>query len=375
MNTITNTDPVLINEAKHFLQGYAKERGLSKIAFQDRMEVIESAVVHTGTYQLTKDELAFGARVAWRNSTRCIGRLFWKSLHVFDAREVRDARTAFELLCDHLIFSTNGGNIRSAITIFPPDQNGKAPIKILNHQLIRYAGYINPDGSVTGDPNSVSFTSFCESLGWRGKGTPYDILPLVVQEGEQLPVWFEWPEAACLEVPITHPDQPGITKLNLQWYALPAIADMWLSIGGLRFSAVPFSGWYMAAEIGARNFADVKRYNYLPKVAEAMGLDTTHNGTLWKDRALVELNAAVLHSYAEAGVKIVDHHTATEQHDHFERTEQSKGRSVTGEWNWLVPPISPATTSTFHKTYDNTELKPNFFYKTDKEKGCPMSGH
>ena len=45
----------------------------------------------TGTYWHTTEELAFGARVAWRNNARCIGRLYWRSLQVRDLRDVSDA--------------------------------------------------------------------------------------------------------------------------------------------------------------------------------------------------------------------------------------------------------------------------------------------
>lgn len=69
----------------------------------------------------------------------------------------------------------------------------------------------------------------------------------------------------------------------------------------------------METEIGARNLADETRYNLLPKVAGHMGLDTSRNITLWKDKALIELNIAVLHSFKEQGVNIVDHHTAAQQ--------------------------------------------------------------
>ena len=34
-------------------------------------------------------------------------------------------------------------------------------------------------------------------------------------------------------------------------------------------------------------------------------------GPFWRDRALVELCAAVLHSFRKAGVTIVDHHAAS----------------------------------------------------------------
>jgi len=86
MDTITNTKPELLQEARSFLQLYAKEQALPHSAYQDRMEEIIESVAAQGTYELTEAELSFGARVAWRNSIRCIGRLYWKSLHVFDAR-------------------------------------------------------------------------------------------------------------------------------------------------------------------------------------------------------------------------------------------------------------------------------------------------
>lgn len=35
-----------------------------------------------GTYQLTETELVFGAKLAWRNATRCIGRIQWSKLQV-----------------------------------------------------------------------------------------------------------------------------------------------------------------------------------------------------------------------------------------------------------------------------------------------------
>jgi nitric-oxide synthase, bacterial len=36
---------------------------------------------------------------------------------------------------------------------------------------------------------------------------------------------------------------------------------------------------------------------------------------------------------------------------------------VTGNWGWLIPPLSPATTHIFHKPYPNEVVKPNFFYQ------------
>lgn len=71
---------------------------------------------------------------------------------------------------------------------------------------------------------------------------------------------------------------------------------MMLDVGGIEFTACPFNGWYMGTEIG-RDLADVNRYNKLPEIAEKMGLDTRTNLSLWKDKALVELNFAILSSF------------------------------------------------------------------------------
>lgn len=62
----------------------------------------------------------------------------------------------------------------------------------------------------------------------------------------------------------THaPRLEWFAALGLRWYALPAVSNMLLEIGGLEFPAAPFSGWYMSSEIGTRNLCDPHRYNIL----------------------------------------------------------------------------------------------------------------
>lgn len=51
---------------------------------------------------------------------------------------------------------------RSAITIFPPRTDGKHDFRVWNTQLIRYAGYKQPDGQILGDPANVEFTEVRE---------------------------------------------------------------------------------------------------------------------------------------------------------------------------------------------------------------------
>lgn len=135
--------------------------------------------------------------------------------------------------------------------------------------------------------------------------------------------------------------------------------------------------WYVSTEVGARNFSDTDRYNMLPTIGAMMELDMSHDRTLWKDRALVELNRAVIHSYRKAGVIMVDHHTVAKQFiDHIAR-EDKAGRKCPTDWSWVNPPMSSSLTPTFHRLYDEPDLdiRPNFV--TKKKKGtdqgrCPF---
>lgn len=340
-------------ETIEFLTLYKNENALPDQWLSDRLDEIAK----TGEYTPTTEELTFGARVAWRNSNRCIGRLFWNSLKVFDERHLETADEIYEALLRHIAFATNGGKIRPTITIFKPNS-----VRIWNYQLIRYAGYETEKG-IIGDPDSIELTRICEELGWQGKRTPFDVLPLVIQMEHNEPTLFEIPKEHILEVAIRHPHYEELSHLNLKWYGVPMVSNMKLSVGGIEYNAAPFNGWYMGTEIGARNLADTNRYNLLPAVAQIMGLDTKSNITLWKDRALVELNLAVLHSFKEDGVSIVDHHTAAQQFKLFEQQEVDAERQVTGNWTWLIPPVSPATTHIFHKPIENLIKKPNYFYQ------------
>lgn len=350
----------LIEEASHFIMICYKE--LNKEQFiEERMKEIQAEVENTGTYEHTFEELVHGSRMAWRNSNRCIGRLFWSKMHILDAREVNDEEGVYNALIHHIKYATNDGKVKPTITIFKQYQGEENNIRIYNHQLIRYAGYKTEMG-VIGDSHSTAFTDFCQELGWQGEGTNFDVLPLVFSVDGKEPVYKEIPKKEVKEVPIEHPEYP-ISSLGVKWYGVPMISDMRLEIGGISYTAAPFNGWYMGTEIGARNLADHDRYNLLPAVAEMMNLDTSRNGTLWKDKALVELNVAVLHSFKQQGVSIVDHHTAAQQFQQFEKQEAACGRVVTGNWVWLIPPLSPATTHIYHKPYPNEILKPNFFHK------------
>ncbi|WP_103954070.1 nitric oxide synthase oxygenase [Nonomuraea solani] len=349
-----------LREAERFIRLYHAEHP-SLGGLHARLRDVARDVARYGTYTHTYEELAFGARVAWRNSNRCIGRLYWRSLLVRDRRQVSTAEGVALECVAHLREATGTGKIRPTVTVLPPDTPALRGPRVLNDQLIRYAGY-RTSGGVVGDPRNVALTKIAESLGWRGRGGRFDVLPLVIDPGMGDRLLCNLPGDVVLEVPLVHPEYPWFAELGLRWHAVPAISDMCLEIGGVCYPCAPFNGWYMGTEIGARNLADADRYDQLRQVAERLGLDTTNERCLWRDHALVELNVAVLHSFELAGVTMTDHHTESRRFlTHLSREEEA-GRVCPADWSWIVPPLSGSATPVFHRYYDGRVLTPAFVH-------------
>ncbi|MGZ0147520.1 nitric oxide synthase oxygenase [Kribbella sp. WER1] len=327
-----------------------------------RLAAVLREIDLTGTYWHTPEELTFGARVAWRNNERCIGRLYWRSLQVRDLRTVSDAGAVAERCFEHLSAAHNGGKIRPIITVFAPDAPTRPGPRIWNEQLIRYAGYAQPSGRPVGDPRYVGFTAELIRRGWQPpeRRGAFDVLPLVVETVDEGPRLFRLPAQAVHEVPLEHPELGWFAGLELRWHAVPVISNNQLEIGGVSYPAAPFNGWYMGTEIGARNLSDTDRYDLVPEVAQRMGLDTTHETSLWRDRAMVEINRAVLHSFNRNGVTITDHHTESRRFLLHKQREEQAGRTCPADWTWIVPPMSASQTPVFHTYYDTDPKTPNF---------------
>ncbi|GAA0540177.1 nitric oxide synthase oxygenase [Paractinoplanes ferrugineus] len=353
------TAPADPAEAEDFLRRcYLENPRLGPV--EPRLAIVRAQIAATGTYVHTTEELTHGARMAWRNASRCIGRLYWRSLVVLDRRRARTADEIFSLLVHHLQ-AAGAGPLRPVLSVFAAAQPGQPFARVWNEQLIRYAGYRDEGGRRVGDGGQVEFTAAMNGFGWQGKGDHFDVLPLAIETPHEGVRLYELPERAVREVPLAHPEYDWFTELGLRWHAVPAISNMRLTIGGVHYPLAPFNGWYMGTEIGARNLADTDRYDMLPTVARRMGLDTTRESTLWRDRALVEINRAVLWSFERADVRMSDHHTESQRFLAHIRSEEKAGRPVPADWSWIVPPMSGGITPVFHRYYDEMDLRPAFY--------------
>lgn len=358
----------LIGAAREFLDQVALELDWPQARIDKRWSEVSHEIRATGSYTQTFEEIEHGARLAWRNAPKCIGRISWKNLIVRDRRHVTDPDEMFAECVEHLRLATNGGNIEIVLTLFRPTRPGErwGP-RIWNSQLIRYAGYRTADGGVIGDRANLDLTAAIERLGWRPPAEPtdFDVLPLVIDAPGHEPRLYRLDAEDVLEVPITHPSVPAIGALGLKWCAVPAIANFRLDLGGIDYGCFPFNGWFMGTEI-ARNLWEEKRYDRAEAIAAALGLDTSSEATLWRDRAFLELNVAVVHSFQQARITLVDHQTASRQFMIHDLREKKSGRECPAQWSWIAPAAGGSTTPVWHHETRDFHLTPSYAYAADR---------
>ena len=246
-------------------------------------------------------------------------------------------------ISDHISRAARSGSSEMFVTCFASGSaSTRVGPRVWNDQLLRFAGYSEPDGSILGDPANALFTQMLEQrFDWRGpaKGrTAFDYLPHVVQiDPSSPPELFDVFSCAAAPVAIWHPQIQCVAGLDLRWYPIPAVSSMELSVGGLLYTACPFNGWYASTEV-VRDLCDEERYNILPRLAALLGLDTSKNASLWRDRAQLVMSEAVLHSFAHAKVAMVDHHTMIEGFYEWYLNELSDRGYCPGNWKWVIPP-------------------------------------
>lgn len=351
-------------EARAFLTAFHDASGAGRAQRDARWAEVRGQIGRNGSYVHTPEELAYGARLAWRNTGRCIGRLFWESLDVVDCRHINDPEAMRAQILRHLDVAFGDGRIRSVISIFAPATSSTLPAWIESTQIAQYACHQLADGTFLGDRQNVEATRIALSMGWTPPATPgrFDLLPYLIRDAADRRHLCSLPDGAVREVKIAHPEHDALLALGLKWYAVPLVSNMILTIGGIDYPCAPFNGFYMGTEIASRNFADARRYDLLTDVARALDLPMETSGPgLWRDTALTELNRAVLHSFKAAGVTMIDHHTASDQFMAFHAREQAQGRRVAADWRWIVPPQATSACDVFHLRMRNFHPVPNFY--------------
>ena len=99
--------------------------------------------------------------------------------------------------------------------------------------------------------------------------------------------------------------------------------------------------------------------NKFQRAADALGLNRATNRSLWVDRIVLELNIGVLHTFAKAGISIVDQHTISEQFmTHFQAEMKERGGCPT-DWVWTVPSTSGSLTPIWHQETLHYHLSPS----------------
>uniref|UniRef100_A0A8B9R6Y5 Nitric oxide synthase n=1 Tax=Astyanax mexicanus TaxID=7994 RepID=A0A8B9R6Y5_ASTMX len=309
-------------------QYYTSIKRCGSKAHVDRLEEVKKEIETSGTYQLKDTELIYGAKHAWRNAARCVGRIQWSKLQVFDARDCTTAHGMFNYICNHIKYATNKGNLRYAL-----EQFIALDFMDLGAFVLQAASYRQPPVG-----------SICIQQGWKAPKGRFDVLPLLLQANGNDPELFEIPDDLVLEVNITHPKELHGMESFIMAEQL-------------------HQNLISPNSVQSPGFTGVKQW--CKEVATMMGLDTRKTSSLWKDQALVEINIAVLYSYQVSKVTIVDHHSATESFiKHMENEYRVRG-GCPGDWVWIVPPMSGSITPVFHQEMLNYRLTPSFEYQPD----------
>lgn len=80
--TSRSTEDV-IRLAQNFMdQYYTSIKRLHSRSHEQRWKEVLNEIKSTASYELRETELIFGAKLAWRNAARCIGRIQWSKLQV-----------------------------------------------------------------------------------------------------------------------------------------------------------------------------------------------------------------------------------------------------------------------------------------------------
>ncbi|KAF2670075.1 hypothetical protein BT63DRAFT_424035 [Microthyrium microscopicum] len=305
-----------------------------------------------GTWYQLPEELEYGLRASWRNARRCIMRSEHEHLALCDLRRVQSSREMARTIAKGMQEAFNRGHILPTVFVFPPRQPGKKGPMIWNNQIMAFAGYKLDDGSILGDPANVDLTEGMIEFGWKPpiNKTRWDFLPLITMAENDEPYMMELPQELRRTVSITHPRyEKEFRELDLRWVLAPALSRLGFDIGGNQYTASPFIGWFMDAEIGIRNLADSFRYNVLPDVIDALKMSPEpetdfddlpeYMRLVALSRAQAELNFAVYYSYLHDHVHMIDTLSGSIEYQNYDEDRNDEiGYRLPAEPYWISPP-------------------------------------
>lgn len=146
----------LVDSAKQFYEVMKTELQWSEDRFRKRMDEVEHDIKRTGAYHQTTEEIAVGARCAWRNSATCLGRESWDALIVRDSRHIGHPQKIFEDVQEHMRIATDSRDIQPVMTIYRPKQPDEAiGARFWSASLGGYAAYTDEESDMLiGDPET-----------------------------------------------------------------------------------------------------------------------------------------------------------------------------------------------------------------------------
>lgn len=115
VNPDRSLPPEVVEAEARAFYGLAEVRAIST---PTRLNEVLCEIEDTGSYWHTHQELLLGAKLAWRKHARCSGRYNWQSLRLLDFRDRNTPASIAEGCFEHLRVSTNGGRLRSVISVF-----------------------------------------------------------------------------------------------------------------------------------------------------------------------------------------------------------------------------------------------------------------
>ena len=105
----------LLRKAFEWSAQVAHELELGDAFLEKRKVDIEEEIRSTGSYTHTEEEVVHGARVAWRNSAKCVGRIAWNTMLVRDRRHVTDLNHMFAECIEHQRLATADGSLKAVM--------------------------------------------------------------------------------------------------------------------------------------------------------------------------------------------------------------------------------------------------------------------